>query len=170
MPGKTSKPEALTLAPPEDWFGKHVSTMDTGHHIYKLRHETPGHPIDTYHAWNPKTKKVDVKVSGDQRDHFLEVSGLYSYKDSKVKAHKFLAHIIKHHDLNLMSDATQTYGARKVWKLLGCEPGIETKGYNKKGQKELKTKRVYQVHNQNKPNSERANYVGNYHRMIARKK
>lgn len=85
-------------------------------------HKNTGHGDTAYHVAD-KEGNIHLTVSGKQHHHegkptVLEINGLAKKSGSPVHASDVYAHLVKHHNLTLVSDEKVTKKGLKVWNRL----------------------------------------------------
>ena len=106
---------------------KKISETDSGHHILASKIRKDGYTDRKFSAYNPKTKKIDMKVTGnfDHETKKFKVDFLSGRPGSTLKAHDFYHHLLdKGHVSELHSSDAQSPGGASVWKKLSEHPGV----------------------------------------------
>ena len=105
----------------------HISTMASGHHIYKSedkkKHET------TFYAYHPERKQVDAVMVGQKVKHHENGTTTMEphtagREGGTVKPHELYHHLITKHNIILHTGDHQTEGGKSVWQKLAKKKGI----------------------------------------------
>ncbi len=108
-------------------FSKFQQTLRDGtnktFHVYDEKAEW----MDRFHTLyfvDPETKKTHLKIEGQkfkhkgQKSFGFKIHGLYGMKGGQVRAVDAYKHLMKKHNVHLVSDEEQSPDGRKVWSKL----------------------------------------------------
>lgn len=107
---------------------EHVSTMRSGHHVYKTINSDTGETI--FHTYDPTTKRSTLTVQGRMRNGVMSNLYLASHATNKLPAHEFYYHLLKYHVKALVANS-QSEGAKKVWGKLAKKRDVNIHGWYK---------------------------------------
>lgn len=118
---------------------KKISTLSSGHHIYKLGSTRPSRAA--YYVVDPNSKKVKAKILGSQEGNNLKVHWAVKHESLKHPMTDVYKHLIIRHNLTLTSDTEHSPGSQKVYKNLANDPDLHTSLIDDDGNKtEINTK------------------------------
>lgn len=112
---------------------KHISTMKSGHDVIKQGLGSPEKPGFASYMAVDHMHKVHIKVDGRHEGGRFRIHNLTGHQKSKIKAHEFYHHLLKH--FSLQSDNTHSKGGAHAWRQLSKMPGVQMKHVNKEGKR-----------------------------------
>ena len=117
---------------------KHVSSIVSHngetHHIYAAsypsKEDSPYGYKHVYHVTNDKGE-TQLEIHGGAIHHEnkmvgFKIGGLYSNGKPSIRTSDVYKHLMKHHNLSLVSDSQQTHAGSKVWERLRKDPEVQT--------------------------------------------
>ena len=108
---------------------RHISTMPTGHQIWKGVDRSKS---SFYYATDPN-KRITSVLSGEQKNKDFHIHWAGNSKDSGISMNDIRAHLVNRHGLKLISDTEHSPGTAKNYASLIKRNDVELRVKNEKG-------------------------------------